>query len=179
MIARIKAERDVDYIIVYHFNRIFRNSLDSAIAKQELRKFSVRIVSTVMDLGDTLESQMIETILAAVDEYRVWADTADIKYKMGQKAKSGGTITRTKLGYLNERITVDGRQVAVVNVDPERAPYIRQGFELYGTGQYNARQVLDRLTAAGLRTRGDKRTSPKPLSLNQFYESWRIATTSA
>jgi len=55
-------------------------------------------------------------------------------------------------------------------VDTERAPLIRRGFELYTTAQYTARQVLDQLTAAGLRTRGDRRTLPKPVSLNQFYD---------
>jgi site-specific DNA recombinase len=35
--------------------------------------------------------------------------------------------------------------------------------------QYSGRQVLDILTTAGLRTRGDKRTPPKPVSISQFW----------
>ncbi len=170
MMARIKTERDVDYIIVYHFNRIFRNTIDAALAKRELRKLGVRIVSTVMDLGDTPESNMVETIVGAVDEYRVQADAADIKYKMGQKAKNGGTISRAKLGYLNVRINIDGREVRTVETDAERAPFIRQGFELYATALYSAREVVDQLAAAGLKTRGNRRTAPKPLSVQQLYD---------
>jgi DNA invertase Pin-like site-specific DNA recombinase/Mor family transcriptional regulator len=170
MMARIKAEQDVDYIIVHHFNRIFRNSIDAALAKRDLKKLNVRIVSTIVDLGDTLESQMVETILHAVDEYQVKRNNADIKYKMGQKAKKGGTITRARLGYLNTRELVDGYEVRTVIVDERRAPLIVRGFELYSTGQHTAQEVLDILTAEGLRTRATRRTPEKPVSLSAFYE---------
>jgi site-specific DNA recombinase len=44
-----------------------------------------------------------------------------------------------------------------------------KGFELYATGQYTAREVLDQLAAAGLRTRGTRSAPPKPLSLSASY----------
>jgi site-specific DNA recombinase len=170
MLARIKAEQDVDYVIVYHFSRIFRNSIDAAITKRELGRYGVRVVSTVLDMGQSPESAMVETIIHAVDQYQSEANGADIRYKMGQKAKNGGTIGKAKLGYVNEHIDIDGRNVAVATVDPERAPHVVRAFELYGTGQYTARQVLDLVTAGGLRTRGSRKAAPKPLSLNQFYD---------
>jgi site-specific DNA recombinase len=169
MLARIKAEKDVDYIIVHHFNRIFRNSIDAAITKKELKKLDVRIVSTIVDLGDTLESQMVESILHAVDEYQVKRSNADVKYKMGAKARKGGTITAAPLGYLNVRENFEGREVRTVIVDKERAPLLVQGLELFATGQYAAVQVLEKINKAGLRTRGTRRTPAQPLSLNQFY----------
>ncbi|MCA1676539.1 MAG: recombinase family protein, partial [Actinobacteria bacterium] len=45
-----------------------------------------------------------------------------------------------------------------------------QGCELFATGQHTAREVLARITAAGLLTRGNRRTPPKPVSLSQFYD---------
>ncbi len=42
MVARIRSERDVDFVIVYQFSRIFRNALEASIAKNELRKLGVR-----------------------------------------------------------------------------------------------------------------------------------------
>ena len=169
MLARIKSQQDVDYVIVYHFNRIFRNSIDAAITKRELARYGVRVISTVLDMGESPESAMVETIIHAFDQYQSEASGADIKYKMGQKVKNGGTITSAPLGYLNERIDVDGRKVAVSVQDPERGPHLARGFEMYGTGQYTAQEVLDRLTAAGLRTRGRKGQPSSPLSLARFY----------
>ncbi|WP_410671267.1 recombinase family protein [Amycolatopsis sp. cmx-4-68] len=170
MVARIKARRDVDYVIVYHFNRMFRNTIDAAIAKRDLKRYGVRVVSTVMDLGDTLEANMVEMIIHAVDEYHVNANNADIKYKMGQKAKNGGTIGTAKLGYLNVREQIEGREVRTVTVDAQRAPFIVQGFELYATGQYTARQVVEWLNNAGLRTRPTYKRPEKPLSVQQFWD---------
>jgi len=169
MLARVKACGDVDYIIVYHFSRIFRNSIDAAITKRDLGRYGVRVVSTVLDMGEGPTGSLVETILHAVDQYQSENSGEDIRYKMGQKAKSGGTITKAPLGYLNERIDIEGRKVAVSSKDAQRAPHLLRGFELYGTGQYTAREVLDVLTASGLRTRGSRTTPPKPLSLSQFY----------
>jgi site-specific DNA recombinase len=103
MVAWVKAEHDIDFIIVYHFNRVFRNAIDAGIAKRDLGKVGTRIISTVLYLNESPESQLIETIMHAVDQYQSEASGADIRYKMGQKAKSGGTITRAKLGYVNVR----------------------------------------------------------------------------
>ena len=152
MVAWLK-QHDVDYIVVYHFNRIFRNSIDAAITKQELSKRGIRLVSATLDLGDGIESQMVETILHAVDEYRSRADGADISYKMGAKAKSGGTLGRAPLGYLNRRDFSEGRNIGTVILDPERADLIRTAFELYASGDYSAEALAEELTNRGLRTR--------------------------
>jgi site-specific DNA recombinase len=170
MLAWIKAQEDIDYIIVYHFNRIFRNSIDAAITKRDLSKIGVRIISTVLHLDDSPESKMIETIMHAVDQYQSEASGADIAYKMAQKIKNGGSVGPAKLGYLNVREHIDGREVRTIAVDPERAPLVRQAFELFATGQYAGPQLQLVMAEAGLRTRGDKRLPSQPLSLSRVYE---------
>ena len=136
MLARIKADHDVDYVIVYHFSRIFRNTIDAAITKKELNKCGTRVVSTILDMGDSPESAMVESIIHAVDQYQSQASGADISYKMGEKARRGGTLGRARLGYLNTRDHVDGREIRIVSPDPERAPLITRAYELYATGDY-------------------------------------------
>lgn len=113
---------------------------------------------------------MVESIIHAVDQYQSQASGADIGYKMGQKVKNGGSVGRANLGYLNVReAKPEGGEIRTIAVDPERAPLITRGFELYATGQYTARHVLDQLTTAGLRTRPTRNRAAKPLSLSQFY----------
>ncbi len=170
MIAWVKEQKDIDYVIVYHFNRVFRNSVDAGITKRDLSKVGTRIVSTILDMGETPESAMVESIIHAVDQYQSQASGADIRYKMSQKVKNGGTVSQAKLGYRNVREPKpEGGEIRTIAVDPERAPLITQAFELFATGQYNGKQVLSRITAAGLTTRGTRRTSPKPVSLSQLY----------
>ena len=172
MVAWVKAERDIDYIIVYHFNRVFRNAIDAGVAKRDLAKVGTRIISTVLNMKESPESQLIETIMHAVDQYQSEASGADIRYKMGQKARNGGTITRAKLGYVNVGEQFDGHEVRTVAVDPERGPLVSKLFELFATGQYSGQQVHKRITAAGLRTRGTKRyPGGQVISMSQVYNT--------
>ncbi len=170
MLAWVKAQGDIDYIVVYHFNRVFRNSIDAAITKRDLGKVGVRIISTVLHLDESPESKMIETIMHAVDQYQSEASGADIAYKMSQKVRSGGTVGQTKIGYLNVRAHVDGREIRTVVVDPERGPLVRQAFELFATGRHSGPQLTEIMQAAGLTSRPTPSRPARPLSQSRIYE---------
>ena len=173
MLAWIKEQKDIDYIIVYQFNRIFRNSIDAAITKRELEKYGTRVVSTVMDLGEGPESAMVEMILHAVDEYRSKADGADIAYKMAAKVRNGGTLGRAPLGYLNARDTSEGRNIGIVILDPERAPLVKLGFELYASGDYSLERLAEELTERGLHARPTRRHPVGPVSTTRLNDVLR------
>jgi site-specific DNA recombinase len=168
MLAWIKEQKNVDYIVVYQFNRMFRNSIDAAITKKELAKYGTRVISTVMDLGEGPEGAMVETILHAVDEYRSKADGADIAYKMAAKAKNGGTIGRAPIGYLNARDTSEGRNIGIVTLDPERAPLVKLAFELYASGDHSLDSLVADLTRRGLQARPSGRHSAGPVSVTKL-----------
>ena len=57
-IGFIKADGDIDYLIVYHFNRVFRDSVDAGVTKRELAKVGTRIVSTIIDIGAETRSHL-------------------------------------------------------------------------------------------------------------------------
>ena len=156
MIAWIKSQKNIDYLIVYQFSRIFRNSVDAAITKKELGKHDCRIISTNLDLGEGPESAMVESIMHAVDEFRSKSDGADIAYKMGAKAKSGGTLGRAPMGYVNARDLSEGRNIGIVKFDPERAPLVKVAFELYASGDFSIESLAKELIDRGLRTRPGK-----------------------
>ncbi len=153
MLAWVKHEHNIDYIVVYHFNRMFRNSVDAAITKRELTKVGTRVISTIVDLGEGPEASMVESILSAVDEYQSAANGADISYKMGAKARNGGTLGRARLGYLNARDTSEGRNIGIVVFDEERASLVKLAFELYSTGEWSLESLQDELRQRGLRSR--------------------------
>src|SRR5437667_261815 len=81
---------------------------------------------------------------------------AEVIKGMTQKAKAGGTPAMAPLGYLNVRELVEGREVRTVAIDPERGPLIREAFELYATGEWTLRTLLDHLTERGLRSRPNR-----------------------
>ncbi|GLY31499.1 recombinase [Kineosporia sp. NBRC 101731] len=153
MLERIRTQKDVTYVIVYKLSRMNRNRVDDALVLASLRKYKATLISATESIDETPVGQLMHGILAAFNEYRSAEDGADIRYKMRQKATSGGTLGKAPLGYLNVRERFEGREVRTVALDPERAPLIKLGFELYSTGTYGLQALADELTARGLRTR--------------------------
>jgi site-specific DNA recombinase len=91
---------------------------------------------------------------------------------MHQKIKMGGWPRRAPLGYLNQRVTIEGRSVSSVVVDPDRGPLVFEAFELYATGLIGARALARRMEEKGLRSRtGAVVTASRWLEIfrNPFY----------
>ena len=153
MMARLKAEPDIDYVIVYARSRLHRNSIDAAITKRDLRAAGVTLISIMDYTEDSAIGDLVATVLDGVNEYQSRASGADIAYKMGQKIIRGGSVSRAPIGYLNVRESFEGREVRTVAVDPVRGPLIRSAFELYASGAYTVRTLIQALTDAGLRTK--------------------------
>ena len=153
MLERIRRQRDVAYVIVYKLSRMNRNRIDDALVLTSLRKYKTTLVSATESIDETPVGQLMHGILAAFNEYRSAEDGADIRYKMGEKAKRGGTLGRAAVGYLNVRERFEGREVRTVIVDPERGPFVHLAFELYATGKYSLRRLADELTDRGFRTK--------------------------
>ena len=152
MIAYLREHPNVRYVIVYMLSRFARNRLDDAIMVATLEKLGVRLISAVeKNIDDTPTGRMLHGMLAVINEYASSQSGEDVKYKMGQKAKNGGTITRTPVGYLNTIEVIDDRKVHTVIDDPIRGPLILLAFQLYATGEYTVEEVAQELYDRGLR----------------------------
>lgn len=173
MLTRIRTEHDVDYVLVYKLSRMNRNRVDDAMVLASLRRHKVTLVSATESIDETPVGQLMHGILASFNEYRSAEDGADIRYKMGEKAKRGGTIGRAPLGYRNVREEFDGRQVNTVAVDAERAPLVRLAFELYASGDYSIDRLQETMAAHGLSTRASARWASQPVSANKLHQMLR------
>lgn len=164
LLERIRRERDIDYVIVYELSRLARNRIDDAIVMADLRKRGVTLISATESVDDSPVGQLMHGILAAFNEYRSAKDGADIAYKMGEKAKKGGTLGVAPLGYLNTIDRVDGREIRSIAVDPERAPFVRRAFELYADGDASIENIVDEFRERGLTTRATRVRPAGPIS---------------
>ena len=173
MLERIRRERDVDYVIVYKLSRFARNRTDDAIVMADLQKRGVTLISATEQIDATPVGQLMHGILAAFNEYRSREDGADIAYKMGQKAKNGGTLGRAPIGYINTLERVDGREFRGIAIDEERAPFVKLAFELYAAGQHTFQDIADELTDRGLTTRPTQRRPAGPISDSKIQQMLR------
>ncbi|GAA0993372.1 recombinase family protein [Subtercola frigoramans] len=173
MLERIRVEKDVDYVIVYKLSRMARNRFDDAIVGADLKKRGVTLISATESIDETPVGQLMHGILAAFNEFRSAEEGADIAYKMGEKAKKGGTLGRAPIGYMNTIDRVDGREIRAVEVDPERAPFVKLAFELYAAGHATLDDIATELTDRGLRTRATQSRPAGPISTSKMFQLLR------
>ena len=173
MLERIRRDRDVDYVIVYKLSRFARNRIDDAIVMADLQKRGVELISATESIDATPVGQLMHGILSAFNEYRSREDGADIAYKMGQKAKNGGTLGKAPLGYFNTIERLDGREIRSVAVDEERAPFVKLAFKMYDTGEFTMDDIVEELTDRGLVTRPTAHRRAGPISTSKMSRMLR------
>ncbi|WP_407923396.1 recombinase family protein [Actinomadura rubteroloni] len=173
MMADLKQRPTVRYVIVYMMSRAFRNALEELATKAQLAKMGVTLISAKENFGDGYLGDAMQGIMAIFNELQVRMSGEDIKVKMANKVRNGGTVNRAPIGYLNAAKRVDGREVRTVIIDPERGPLIRQAFELYATGDYTLADLTDELYDRGLTTRPTAAYSAQALTITTLSKVLR------
>ena len=107
---------------------------------------------------------LMHGILATIAEYESRNNGAEALKGMTRKAQVGGTPGRAPIGYLyNVGRHIEGREVRMVAVDPERAPLVQWAFEAYATGEWTLDQLTDALAAKGLKALPQGKGVPGPI----------------
>jgi site-specific DNA recombinase len=178
MIAYIEENAsEIDYVIVYARSRLFRNQEDAGEIQARLRRMGVEIVSATERYSDDEDTADLQKYLTDwTNKKQVKENGRDIARKMLHKAQRGGFNGWAKLGYLNDKIKVEGYYVNTIIVDAERAPLIRWAFETYATGDYSLPRLQQELTDLGLVTRETAALRSKPVSLSQLAVMLRDPT---
>jgi site-specific DNA recombinase len=158
MLTRIRLARDVDYVILDKIDRFARNRRDDANTLFELKSYGAQLVSVKENIDETPAGQLLHAIMAGIAEFYSRNLATEALKGMTQKAKTGGTPGKAPVGYLNTRQRIEGREVRVVAVDPDRAPHIQWAFEAYASGEYTIRSLAEALAARGVASeRGARR----------------------
>ncbi|MFH1679400.1 MAG: recombinase family protein, partial [Candidatus Eisenbacteria bacterium] len=159
--------------------RLARNTKDHLTIRAILKKHEVKLVSVSQPMvEDSAEGQMIDTILASVNQFQSDLTARKSLKGMEQKARTGGWPNMAPLGYRNVWKDPEGK-TRVVELDPDRAPFIEEAFRLYASGKYSLAGLGDHLYGQGLRSRRGKKLATSRLAKmlqNPFYTGhvlWR------
>lgn len=175
LVERVITDQDVDYVIVFKLDRFARNRRDDAVISMQLEAAGARLVSCVEAIDGTASGQLLQGVLAVMNEFYSRNLGDEIKRKTLQKVQAGGTPGYARLGYKN--VGESGRRYVVV--DPERAEMMTWCFKAYATGEWSVSSLLAEVTKRGLRSRGvppPRARSCQPLSSTA---SWHRRTTRA
>ena len=162
-----------DYVIFYDLSRVARDEFDAFWILREIKAAGAKLESTLERITDDDSGMLTFAVMAGVNAHRSRSDGKKAKMGMERKHADGGTNGRTRIGYLNTRDFVGGREVRVVGFDQERAPLVQMGFELFATGNYSISELHTVLEEAGLRKRETPTRGPQPLSRSQVHRMLR------
>ena len=169
MLNRLATEKDIDLVIVHKVDRLARNRADDVSIGVQIRSAGAQLVSATENIDETPSGLLLHGIMSSIAEFYSRNLAGEVIKGTTEKAKRGGTPGLASLGYLNVREIVDGREVRTVTLDTERAPLIRLAFDLYATGRFSITELVAVLEAKGLRTRGNRRYSPRPINHSTLY----------
>ncbi|MFI6998344.1 recombinase family protein [Nocardia sp. NPDC050175] len=174
MIAYLQENPRIKYVIVYARSRAFRNYIDAAVTKRQLDNMGVKLISAREDFGEGIYADMMAAITDIFNDTQNKLSGQDISIKMLNKAMNGGTCSRAKLGYVNARISFEGRPVNTIKIDEERAPLVVRAWELYATGTYTIDELEAAMADLGLTSRPTSRCpGRRPVSAATLHNMLR------
>jgi site-specific DNA recombinase len=166
---------DIDYVIVHKVDRLARNRADDVEIVMAIRKAGAQLVSVTENIDETPSGLLLHGIMSSIAEFYSRNLAAEVMKGTTQKAKSGGTPYRAPIGYLHDRLTVDGREVRTVVLDPERAPLTREAFTLYASGDYSLAELAAIMEERGLRSRPTRKYPARALKAKDLHAMLRNA----
>lgn len=146
----------VSAIVVYDLSRFARDVESAKLVEGQFKKRGIDVVAVTQNTENNAAGKLQRNILLSFAQYD--NDQRAEKTTAGMKAalQMGRWPFKAPLGYQNFLHPVKGKTIIQ---DPERAPLVRQAFELYSTGIYTKEQVLKTVTEHGLKTQTGKKLS--------------------
>mgnify|MGYP000927028923 CR=1 FL=1 len=166
MLAYLKEDGGIDYVIVHKLDRLARNRADDVEINRAFEEAGVRLVSTSENIDQTPGGMLLHGIMSSIAEFYSRNLANEVIKGMGEKARNGGTLGKAPLGYVNVRARDEnGREVRTIALDEERAPLVRLAFTEYATGNWTVRQLAEHLNNRGLTIPPTARKPTNPVSV--------------
>ncbi|ERH24708.1 resolvase protein [Actinomyces johnsonii F0542] len=174
MLAYLKEDGGIDYVIVHKLDRLARNRADDVEINRAFEEAGVRLVSTSENIDQTPGGMLLHGIMSSIAEFYSRNLANEVIKGMGEKARNGGTLGKAPLGYLNVRARDEnGREIRTIALDEERAPLIRLAFTEYATGNWTVSQLADHLNTLGLSIPPTPRRCAKPITTTRLHKILR------
>ena len=166
MLAYLKEDGGIDYVIVHKLDRLARNRADDVEINRAFEQAGVRLVSTSENIDQTPGGMLLHGIMSSIAEFYSRNLANEVIKGMGEKARNGGTLGKAPLGYINVRARDEhGREIRTIALDEERAPLVRLAFTEYATGSWTVRQLAEHLNNRGLTIPPTARRPTNPVSV--------------
>ena len=138
------AKRQFKAVIVWKLDRFARNRYDSAIYKNHLRKYGIRVVSVMENITDSPEGIILEGLLESMAEY--------YSANLAENIRRGQATAVSKGWFCGGSVPFGYRvQDHKLIPDDKTAPIVREIYQRYADGESLA-SVAEDLNARGYHT---------------------------
>lgn len=164
---------EIDAILVWKFNRFFRNRVDSAVYKRHLRSMGIEVISITQPIAtESIDSDLMEAVVEAADGRFSKSLAQDVMRGMAEVARRGFfPFSMPPYGY-NKRPVADGKASRYTLVPNEHSSTVKKIFSLYVSDGLGAKGIAKTLNVEGLRTHTGKPFTAKfilRVLANQVY----------
>ena len=170
MLAYLKEDGGIDYVIVHKLDRLARNRADDVEINRAFEDAGVRLVSTSENIDQTPGGMLLHGIMSSIAEFYSRNLANEVIKGMGEKARNGGTLGKAPLGYVNVRgRDENGREVRTVELDQQRAPLLRLAFSEYATGNWTVSQLAKHVAGLGLDVPATPSKPARPITKGRLH----------
>jgi len=154
-----KNKNKIDFLVVYKLDRFSRSVDAHHLIKANLKRYGTSLVSATEQIDDSPTGKLSENVLASFAQFDNDVRAERTTSGMKERLKTGGWCWVAPLGYRNVT-TGDSK---IISPD-EKAPLIKRLFEEYATGLYTIKQVAQKTSRWGLRTKKGKKLRPQAIA---------------
>src|SRR3989338_8905371 len=176
MLNRCREDKSVDAVLVQETDRLARSAQGHFTIKTILKKADVKLIAISQPmLDDSPEGNMVDTIIAGVNQFYSELNGRKTRRGMQTKFDMGDYPGWAPVGYLNKRMGENGKVEDVGNrneggeeyllkkkktkgviiKDPVKFELMREALKMYLTGNYSALQICDVMHEKGLTSQTD------------------------
>ena len=188
MLNRCREDKSVDAVLVQETDRLARSTQGHFTVKAILKKADVKIIAISQPmLDDSPEGNMVDTIIAGVNQFYSELNGRKTRRGMQTKFDMGDYPGWAPVGYLNKRKAEDGttydtenrntggeeyllkkkKTKGIIIKDPVKFELIKEALKMYLTGNYSALEICDVMHERGLTSQTNKKI-PNSVMINLF-----------
>lgn len=158
----------VDSILCWHLNRLFRNSVDMSAIQWRLQRGIIKKIITPERTYLPEDNVLLFYVEAGVSNQTVLDLSKAVKRGMNSKVLKGWFPHRVPAGYLNNKWMEKGEKT--ISPDPERFLLIREAWRLMLSGNYTVPEIHHRLNHIWhYRSRQTKLSGGAPVGRSTLY----------
>ena len=152
-------------ILCWKIDRLSRNPIDSGKIQWLLQQSKIKVIQTSDKQYLPSDNVLLLNIEGSMANQYILDLSKNVKRGLRTKLEKGGWPCIAPIGYLN-----DGK--GNILIDNERAPYVKQIFKMYTSGNYTIKEIADKIYMAGLKSRGGNKYHKSQIYTllnNKFY----------